>query len=436
MEHQEVTGKKRWTKVVMVFVIVVTILATIVAVGLNRTDLPEAARSLDKNREAAVKQGLFMSNDDVQKYLTVDDADNGASLLQPLLELPKKYKWDDYEKLTPAMVTAHQAEFDAALAKIELASTKKRVVYTRNWTNPIDTLFPEYASLKAWTKLLCKMTEFARADNQPEKAKRYLHAAAFVATTADDEGVLIAMLVRIACQSIVERELREDVQERGADPRWRDAIESTLKVLDQPYDWHTAMAMEHWFAVSSVDLVIKSPEAFYDGMGGGSAPSELKYGRFLPMFKTANLSRIEEYYSKLAARLPKDANDFMAAEKAFDSFESATSKSGLSYTILNLVAPIFTQIPRAVGKEIATRDALYQACAALDTHADLSKGLPLKDHRIDLDGNEIRVKKKGAEWIIYSIGPNETDEGGLDQPKKSSSSVGRNYDWVIHLPKM
>ena len=430
MEREAIVEtKNRWSKPLAIAVIVMTILVCIVGLGLNQTDIGDGAKTYQDNRAKAEKQDMFFSLDQIKQMYAVPESENGASLVTQVLPIIRKNKWDDTKKLTEQVVRDHWPEFESALGKLEEASGKKYLIFKRDLSNPIMVTYPEYSDLKNWVKFLSQMAHYASEKGDAKQAKRYLNVAAYLCVATDDEGTLIGNLVRVAQSTIVEFELQKIVHAHGKDTAWLDAVETTLKRLDEPYDFKKTLQLEHWFSITAVDLVMKDPQSFSNGIGSSSVPNVLRYAKYIPRFKNSNLSRIHEAYATTVAALPKDRYDFSQTRKAYESMDQFASRQGLSYTLLSLIAPVYSQTSQAMSKEVAYRNVLFQAVTLLKSGEDPAKGLPLKDrHILDLDGKHLKLKKVKGIWTVYSIGPDGADDGGADL-------LNMKGDWVVHLSK-
>jgi hypothetical protein len=267
--------------------------------------------------------------------------------------------------------------------------------------------------MKDWVKILVQMGHASSEHGDLKSTQWYWGLAAYMATRADDEGTIIGSLVRIAGLAIIEKELQEALANHGSNIQIVNVVDSTLKVLDQPYNLRRGLGVEHWFSVLSMDSLMKDPSGFQSMMGSSLTPNEIKYGRFLPRFKTANLSRIHQIYGQGAKLLPSDPYDIVGIQAAMNSIDKAGTTTGMSYTMVNVMVPVMNQWGLAVSKEIAQRNVLHQAVALLQSNGDPTKGLPLTGRfAMDVDGKSIRLKKSSRGWLVYSVGMDKVDDGG------------------------
>lgn len=425
MERQKVDGWQRWKKPVTIVIVVFTVLAGILAIGLLQTDLPAAARDYNKNREATKKQGMFLTVEDVEKLMAVPDADNAASVIAPILGLPEKFGWDDLSNLNPGRIDEHRADFENALVVIEDASRRHGMIFAKDWRQSYSTsayATSSNAPVQSWLRVFLKMAKSEFLANRPETSGRYLHVAAYLAISLDDFPTLLAQMRRVNMTTPINELVREIIEVHGLDPRWQQVAKETLAQLEKPYDSRAMLAIEQWMAIDFCRTYM-GPGPHPPMPQEWVPPNEIKYGRYLPMFQTANLSRLYEGYALAASHLPQDPNDIAAVGDALDKLAKFAGHDGLSYTIVGLSASALTEAVAMYARDIAERNVLAQAMAAIEKHADLSKGLPLADHRQGFDGKDLLLKYSGGYWTIYSSAT-------------PVSGTGTAYhDWEIRLPQ-
>ncbi len=418
-----------WKKPIIWSAVVLLVLIGIFTFGMSRTDLSEAANAYEKNKALAESQGLLFTTEQVEALFKIPESDNGATLVSSVLPVLRELKLDKQKNLTEEVVTSNWSVLEPAIAEIEKASFRKSLIFKRDRTIASATLFPEFSDAKQWVTLLTKIAHFSIQKGDLPNAHRYLDIAGYLGNKMDEEGVLIGFLVRMSCLSIVEREIQETIQTHGKNPAVVKMLGEVLTRLDQPYDMKKPLKFEHWYAVSGIDDFITNDSNFQAMSGTNSIPNEIRFGRLLPRFKSANLSRIHQVYAEGVQSIPEDCYDLVGVQKAFADMDKIVAKPGLSYTLAGIVLPVFAQSGVAMAKEIAQRNVLAQSISLLKGGTDPAEGLPLKGRfALDLDGKPIRLKQTSSGWIVYSIGNDKVDDGGAEL---------KNFkgDYVVHLPK-
>ena len=421
--------KKKGGKALKVAAVGLVLILAIAGFAYSRTDLNQAANNDAKYELEAKKLGLFFNSDEVAAIYNVDPADNSADILTPVLKIPKENKWDKPKNLTEEMVRSKWQEFETGIQAIEEASKRKHLIFKRDLSSPGAISYPQYSDLKAWVQLLSSMAHFASEKNDIASARRYLLDAAYICSVLDEEGTLIGALVRISSATTLETEMKKILSARGRDSAWQEVLQDTIKKLDKPYDLKRILAIEHWFAVWGVNAITKTPEFWGSMNGDGSVPPVIRFSKWIPRFKAANMSRVNETYVNLVSQLPSDPYDFASTRKAFTGMDQIVTHPGISYTVLSMVAPVFSNSSVVMAREVAQRNALEQALALLKPGANPENGLPLRDRRLrDIDGSNLRLKSVNGQWVIYSIWWDMIDDGGVE-------SKNLKGDWVVHLPK-
>lgn len=418
-----------WKKVLIGTGVFGVVLVCGLAAALSRTDLGSASKDYDKSRLEGEAAGLFFTREQIDATYAIPEEENGAKLVSEALHVLSNLKLDKDTAMTEKAIQAQWPKLAPAIAKIEEASKRPHLKFKRDYSNPAATPFPEFSYVKGWVRFFVRMGHFSAEKNDFESSKKYWNLATYLSNTQDEEGILIGMLVRIACSAIIERELSDLIASRGRETAVLGLVESVLAGLDKPYDMRIPLKIENWFANSSIEIMMKD-SSYLQNMGGWtSVPNELKYGRFLPGFKKANQSRIYHTYAQAVNLIPSDPYDLVGVQKAYNSLDEAGMKQGLSYTMQTIMMPVFSQSGLAMSKEVAQRNCLFQAVALLKSKADPAAGLPLKGRfALDVDGKPIRLKKTASGWILYSVAGDKVDDGGV------VGKMGKG-DYVLRLPK-
>ncbi len=432
--------KFRFSKPLQVVVGVSAALMALLGIAYALTDIPSAASKFKENEAKAKAAGLFTSTNELLATFEVPANENGASLMKEALdEYTKNYanlKFYDIEKKTedkPLILESYQ-KFEPFWQKVDEAAKLKYCIFPRDRTPLINALYPEFAPLKSIVKLTHYRASLALEDNDPKTAAEAWRRGASIALMADDEPILIGLLVRIACESIVEESIRKALNQRGQDPSWRAAAWETLQLLDQPHNFARAMKTEHVFALEGFDTLAKDPSSI--GFEEGSMGQEmrlLKAFSKLPRAGAATNSRIHEMYSEFYTRLGNDPYDAKKIADAGDWMDKTVNNAqGLSWTVVKILLPIFSQAGKACSKSYAQRNVLMQAMKLLENPA--AKDLPLKGrYALDSDGQPLRLIWNNTHRIVYSIGPNYKDDGGIIERPKSGGTL--DYDYGVAIPK-
>lgn len=428
--------KSKWSKVVKTGLVFLVVFTCILAFVYSKTDIIPAARSYEANRKAAEEAGMFLSAEQISGAFRVPEKDNGATLVLEAAAILDKLKLSNDRRITEGTLNTHRADFQTIVQKLDEASRRKRLLFPYDINDPKASTYGDLILAKRLVILLTQMVSFATSGHD---AQKLLNMAAYLSNGIDDEKTHLANIMRTGSALSIDRCLRTALEKHGRDPAWQRAIESTLQRLDEPYDPASVLKVEHWRTIQSADLLVKDPRQFFmvPNFSGasvttayGPVPREIQYGRFLPGFRQANLSRVHEGFAKAAKELPNDPSDIAGSATAYKTLDAFGRRGEvLSYTFVDVASGPFSLGIGFIPDEIAARNVLLQTVTLLKTGADPAKGLPVKGrHALDVDGKPIRVKKASKGWIVYSVGEDRVDDGGHE-------FTNRKSDWVVHLPK-
>ena len=423
-----VEKKSKWGKVGKVAIIFFTFILLAAGFAYSRTDLGEAAGKYEGNLSEAKRLGLITTEAELANRYAIPSSDNGAELVAGALPKIALLRKDGKDSLPDSQLESKWIEFEPWIVALEAASQRKSLIFKHDRSKlPLEDL-SESSYVKEWVGFLVRSARLAVKKNQVEKASRCLNLAAFLSSSADDEGTFLGMLVRDGCASMIERVLREMVPKLGGQPAWLKVIDSTLNRLDQPYDFRAALQVEHFMDSATVVPLVNNPKKFYKDIGGGDPDSRLIYARFFPRMREASLARLSGGFIAAMKDLPNDPYDFNGVQKSMNHLDDLGGHAGLSYLASRGVIFPSREILHSIRKEVGQRNALIQAVAIIKRKANPQSGLPLTGHyRLDADGKPIRIRRKGSGWIVYSVWGDMTDDKGLE-------STNNRGDWVVHLP--
>ena len=351
------------------------------------------------------------------------------------------------------------SKYDSVIEELREASRLPGSRFPLNYDSesPSAILLPHLAALKKCSQTL-QLRSLAELQNgQPEKALADVKLALQLTDKIHTEPFLISHLVRIAMLQIMLQPIWEGL----ADHRWSEeqlvALDAELAKLDFLADYKLSMRGEMGCQGGEVDRLRHHPEQMQDlgGMsdGGGGVMNQLLPGkiaaRLIPtgwlyqnQFRCARM--MVDYYLPLAdvnqgtfspalARRGdaavmaeiKTASPFNLLERLMLSglgngakrFAYAQSSVNLARTAIAL-----ERYRLAHGAYPESLDALAPQFIAKLPH-DIINGQPLHYRRTS-DG----------QFVLYSVGWNETDDGGEVGLTKNGNVDTSTGDWVWQYP--
>jgi len=416
-------ASRKWGKVGKVATIFFTILATTAAIAYSFTDIGEAAGSFEQHRQAAIRAKLPFTAEDMNQLSEVPSEENGGiKALPALLEIKNYYEKMGNGEIPEAKALAVWTPLLPSFEVLERGSKAKYFVFPRDYHSYANNS-PEYTPLFKWVRLVSTLCTIAVRAGDLDLSRRLLTFLARISILVEGNIDLDPTLLRCSCATFAEKQIRTILNTKGSDRAWREVVDNALLILDKPFDPLPMVRFYHFRALRLVDGFMGRPS--------GSDPDlflTIRAAKYIPRFERANLSRIHDYFSRCVSEYPKDPYDFMAIHNHFSSLSDASWGNNVSYMFAGFCSMGFQSIDKAMAKESAQRNVLMQA-SKIFGGSDPDKGLPLKGRYLaDADGKLLRLKKTAQGWIIYSIGPNNLDDGGNDDPN-------RPLDFVVHLSK-
>ncbi len=350
-------------------------------------------------------------------------------------------------------------KYDPVIEELRQAS---RLPYSRfplQYTNesPAAILLPHLAALKSCAQILQLRSVAELQNSQPDKALEDVTLALQLTDKIRTEPFLISHLVRIAMLQIT----LQPVWEGLAEHRWSDAqlvaLDAELEKLDFLPDYKLSIRSEMGCQSVEMDRLRRHPEQMQDldnfgdwdgnsshlSLPGGLIAHLIPTGWFYQnQFRCARM--LVDYYIPVAdvsqgifsPGLARRGDDALRAEtktaSPFNVFErlfipalgNAAKKFAYaqSSTDLARTAIALERYRLAHGEYPESLDALAPQFIDKVPH-DVIGGGPLK-YRHTADG----------QFVLYSVGWNETDDGGVTFFNQKGSPDNSQGDWVWRYP--
>ncbi|MEK7781414.1 MAG: hypothetical protein AAB370_07935 [Verrucomicrobiota bacterium] len=346
------------------------------------------------------------------------------------------------------------SRYDAAIEQLRVASKlpHARFPVRYNEDNLANILLPHLACLKSITTALKLRAVAELQANQTEQALEDIKLMSRLHDAIRAEPILISHLVCIAMLNIQLQPIWEGL----ADHKWNEAqliaLDAELEKIDFLASYDFAMRAERAFGCGIVDYLRRNRREFAS-MGWdfdeSNAPTQnhaqtfaayaipsgwfeqnkvsicqLHTGFFSPIinlqtrtYADPNVTDVKGIYrEQLASSHPYN----WFSRWLLPALQNASKKfvQGQAATDFARIAIALERHRLTHGQLPETLDALAPKFLAKLPH-DIITGQPLKYRRMD-DGN----------FILYSVGWNETDDGGTPALTKSGSADPQNGDWV------
>jgi hypothetical protein len=351
------------------------------------------------------------------------------------------------------------SKYDPAIEELREAS---RLSYSRfpleyDKDDLAAILLPHLAKLKRCSQVL-QLRAIAELQNgQTEKALADVTLALQLTGKIRTEPCLISHLVRIAMLRII----LQPVWEGLAEHKWSDeqlvALDAELAKLDFFPDYKLAMHCELGFQGGEMDRLRRHPEHLQDfwALGGDEAKSSKQ---LLPGKITAHLipagwfyqnhfrcaRMMMEYYIPLANVNQDTFSPDLA--RHCDAALTAEIKSASPFNMLErLMLPALGNAAKKFAYGQASVN-LARVAIALEryrlAHDEYPEALDMLvpqfmeklPHDI-INGQPLHYRRTSdGQFVLYSVGWNETDDGGEVAFKKDGAVDINNGDWVWRYP--
>jgi hypothetical protein len=367
----------------------------------------------------------------------VPDEQNGARVVVEVEKLlPPRWPPQDFAdafqppepeaQLTPEQLALLTKELDAVRPAVEKARTlanfpkgRHRIHYQRN---PLNTLLEDQQQVRRVTILLYYDVFRLAQGGDMKRAALSCRAALNAGRSIGDEPFFVSQLIRIACVAIA-CDAVERVLAQGEVPA--DELERLQRLLEDE-DAHPGLLIAtrgERAAMHELFDALESGDVALDQLEGSGRTSrswqDILLGHVIrdnfrdehPLMLSLMTRRVEE------TRLP--LHEQAAAERAFHAeFRRLTEKAILT----RLLFPAFNKVSEASRRKHACVRCLAALLAAerfrlkharwpdslAELVPDYLPAVPLDPY----DGKRLRYKRRAEGVIVYSVGPDETDDGG------------------------
>jgi hypothetical protein len=341
------------------------------------------------------------------------------------------------------------SKFDSSVEELRQASQRPYASVPLNYEDGFSSassLLPVLAELKRCTQVLQLRAVAELADGQSAKALDDVKLLLYLNNSLRNSPFLISHLVRFAIVAYTLQPIWEGLAEH----KWSDeqliALDAELTKVDFLADYELIMRGERGFAIASFENQRRTREIISRQENGGLVTNKLTFMPSAYFYQNElAISRMQQQWllplvdtnSRIVSPAAlQRANDAVRAEMKhyspykvqalmlFPAIGSTVRKLAAIQSSVDLarVACALERYRLAHGQYPETLDALTPQFIGQLPH-DIINGQPLHYRRTD-DG----------QFTLYSVGWNETDDGGQVAPMKDGRPDMENGDWVWQYP--
>ncbi|MGB2864552.1 MAG: hypothetical protein WBC05_14585 [Sedimentisphaerales bacterium] len=351
----------------------------------------------------------------------------GSTELPPRTEpLPAEMK---------TLITEYVTDNNEALELFHQAAGIEYCRYPINLSAGLSTLLPYMSNMRNAARLL-ELEAIMHAEDGDGAAATLSAISGFgIARSLAREPLTISQLVRGGCQNIAISTIEQIVNRvELTDKQLLELIER-VRESERISDISRAFVGERCVGIA----FIRDPEGV---LMGGNIPILAR--PVLSLYKTVGMAEADavifldlmDGYMK-STRLPLHER-----QKAADAVSAKIQSTSKVHVLLHEIMPALS---RATTLELRTIAHLRTADAALaaqryrlasgkfpDKLADLVPTYLQSVPEDPFDGNELRYKRLGPGFVVYSIGDDLSDDGGKEKPpRKTKDSPNWDVTFIV-----
>ena len=359
-------------------------------------------------------------------------------------------------KAAPAVLDSLKTNA-AVFAELRAASQRPLSRYPLEYdlNNPIAILLPHLSNVRSACRRLGLKASAELALGQSADALEDVKLALFLGDSLKEEPFLISYLVRVACWQHATQSVWEGLAERT----WSDAqlqeLEERLQKCDFVADAGSSIESERACGVTTMELVRKKGLVYLADISGDPTPPLPWVANSIGLFVPRGWYYLEEYnYCRLfdtmlgtgidATKKGISPRQLEAGRREFDAnFEGGRVSDIFHHRFMSgmLLPALENFVAKAAGAQTVADQAAL-ACALEryrlangqfpDTVDVLTPRFisPLP-HDVITGGPYKYRRAADGQFVLYSVGWNEKDDGGVPGKKLFDQSEG---DWVWQYP--
>jgi hypothetical protein len=291
--------------------------------------------------------------------------------------------------------------------------------------NVMEVVFPSFASYRQGTKLLALDTRLDLIDGKPEAAAGNIELLLNLSETMDAHPTLIGFLVQIAMRAVAVNSVEQVVGVTEVDEETLAMWQARFSEMLGEEGLYWAMLGERAFLVEVFDGIAEGEISFSEISTGSGTDGGFGVG----LLPNAVVRRSQLLGAQMHTRIIQVTNDPPKLLAESRLIEQEIEELGAFHLPLKILMP---SLRRAFEMSVRAQALLKCAIAgvAAERYRLATGSLPdslealvptyLEEVPIDpFTGNPMRFKQTEEGIVVYSVGVDGTDEGGLLYAKKN-----------------
>ncbi len=369
---------------------------------------------------------------------------------QEHLDLPAWQRHFEKTKLLPMAGDSAAADvlkaleyFAAPLAQLREAGIRSHCRFPVRWEKAFAAELPHLSLLQAASKIYTLRLSAHLELGDSAAAYEDFRAGLRLTTATIEEPTLVAGLVRIANAVMMENAVWSGLARRQwAEPELR-RIEADLATLDWLKDYCFAMGSERGGSNLMIDMIIEHPHQLDDAVGIDDSGMRNALWFYPTGWFYQSKVRANHFSDELVARTDPAQRRFFPDRRVPSSPTKITGQPQRFYYLFFAIwAPVLEDVEKRFIQAATMTDHARLACALErfrlargtfpETLAELAPefipGIPAEI----VNGEPYRYRRtEDGSFVLYSIGTDLRDDGGVIDPKASAS---KQADWVWRYP--
>jgi hypothetical protein len=335
-------------------------------------------------------------------------------------------------------------EDQVALHLLHAAQAFTRSRYPIDLKQGAVTLLPHLAKLKRAVSLLTSEAVLDAADGKTEDATQAMVAAGHAADSVADEPVLISQLLRMACWGIIESRLERVLSLTTLQDGQLALLQKMFSDAKRPQALVCGLVGEQANGVAFFYERKQQKELFPAPSSRSAARwQQLQTPVFIGLLKMTGLFQKDKafYFDALATNIATAELPFPDRVKQSQVTASMLPPGNRFYIISRIILPAllkaFTRDADAVARLRTAQSVLaverFRLTHGHDLPATLGELVPSYLAFVPMDpydGKPLHFKKWDSRYVIYSIGSDGNDDGGVESNAKNSST-GRDLTFTV-----
>ncbi|WP_395143020.1 hypothetical protein [Armatimonas sp.] len=404
---------------------------------------------LERQRSAARREGIPLTPEDLRPNPPIPNAQNAGPLLKELTRrykvLPEKesHDWDaTYDQFgknldDPKARVAFQeslVRYADLVQLAEAATERPHCDLAYDWNQGMNLEFPEFAIVRRFGRLFT-----ARASLATDASSAWADVArcAKLGNLMGQTPCLIAALVSVALHAIADKSYIATLKRFGPSPQARETL-TAFGPPPKPTVYFRGevvsctMTLEQLRAGKLKDMADDEGGVFI----GGAVWKNLSFVApvAVPFWEKQLLFFWREAFAK--ARDTERTGDYEGLGKWFDTRMKVWERDKINIPqnlLVLILTPVFSQATNKTHiSTLALRRLRESALALLEEKA--KTGAFPDSPKLSIDPfsstkQPLRYRKESNGCILYSVGQDHTDDGGVEKREKNSEKL----DLVVRL---